>query len=119
MTYIIPKDINTKIYIYKGITVKDVIFALIGVFALALILSSNLSIKLYLALLVLSIFAPMYITINGERMYMFVLYCIKHIISYKRYTSNSKRANVSSFNTYEIKDNYIKNLDNSFSLVLQ
>ncbi len=51
-------------------------------------------------------------------MYMFVLYCLKHLISLKRYTSISKRANISSFKTYEIKDNYIQNLDGSFSLVL-
>ena len=118
MTYIIPKDINTKIYIYKGITVKDILIALTGVFLLSLILSSNIHIKLGLALLVLSLYCPMFITLNGERLYTLSLYILRYIISYKRYTSTSKRANISVYKGYEIKDNYLKNQDGSYSLFL-
>ena len=118
MTYIIPKDINTKLNIYREISLIDVIIALLGLTLLTLIISSNLSFKFVLATGVLITFIPLYIRLGKERVYVLIFGAIRHFISTKRYNKVKKSNNFSSFLTYEIKGNHIVNQDKTVSKVV-
>lgn len=118
MIHIIPKDINTKQNIYRGISIIDVIIALSALLLLTLIISSNLTFKFLLITGVLIIYIPLYIRCGKDRVYMLIFGTIRHFISQKRYYKLKKRNNYSSLITYDINQDHIENQDRTVSQVV-
>ena len=82
---IIPKNTKVKMTFYKSITLADVLIGFIGVVLIAIALSSNLSFKFLIAGVILVAFIPLFISINGDRLYKIVGCFFKHLISRKRF----------------------------------
>ena len=82
---IIPKNTKVKMTFYKSVTIPDVIIGFVGLVLIAIALSSNLAFKALIAGGILTFFVPLYITINGDRLYLVIAYFFKHIVSRKTY----------------------------------
>ena len=105
---IIPKATKVKMTFYKGITIPDIIIGLIALSLIAITLSSNFSFRGIIAIAILCVAIPLYITIGDNRLYVEIAYFFKYLFSIKRY----KNKNVESFNPYkEVKDNLVYNKD--------
>lgn len=87
---IIPKNTKIKMTFYKGVTIADVIVGFVGMVLIAIALSSNLSFRFLIAGGILVFFVPLFITINGDRLYKVVAYFFKHIVSRKKYRKAKK-----------------------------
>lgn len=82
---IIPKNAKIKMTFYKNITLADVLVGFFGLVLIAIALSSNLSFRFMIAGGILIAFIPLFISINGDRLYKIVGYFFKHLVSRKRY----------------------------------
>lgn len=91
---IIPKNTKVKMTFYKSITIPDVIIGFIGIVLIAIALSSNLMFKALVAGGILIFFVPLYITVNGDRLYQVVAYFFRHIVSRKNYRKASKNDSI-------------------------
>ena len=69
MARIIPKNTKVRMTFYKGVTIPDIIIGFIGLVLIAIAFSSNLAFRGLIAGGILVAFVPMYITINGDRLY--------------------------------------------------
>lgn len=87
---IIPKNTKIKMTFYKNITLADVIVGFIGLVLIAIALSSNLSFRFLIAGGIMIAFIPLFISINGDRLYKIVGYFFKHLVSRKRYKKATK-----------------------------
>ena len=87
---IIPKNTKIKMTFYKSVTIADVIVGFVGMALVAIALSSNLSFRFLIAGGILICFIPLFITINGDRLYKVIAYFFKHIVSRKRYRMAKK-----------------------------
>lgn len=118
---LIPRNTKIKISFYKGITLTDIILGLICMALVAVALSSNLSYKFLIALGIVCVFVPMFISIGEERIYKQALYMGRHFFARKSYTLNGKdSANVCNIIPYErIEANCILNKDGSYTGVLE
>ena len=65
---IIPKNTKVKLQFYKNVTITDVVLAVIGLGFLALAVSSNLPNKWIVAMVILIIFAPLFIPIGDVKL---------------------------------------------------
>lgn len=82
---IIPKNTKVKLTFYKGITVADIVIGFLGAALICLSLTSNFDFRFLIAGAIIVCMIPLYITLNGDRLYMVVGYFFKHILSRKRY----------------------------------
>lgn len=69
---IIPKNTKVKLQFYKGVTIADVLLAVVGLGFLALAVSSNLHGKWIIAMIILVVFAPLFIPIGEMKLYQAV-----------------------------------------------
>ena len=76
---IIPKNTKIKMTFYKGVTVADIIVVAVGLVLLCFALTSNLSFRFLIACGIIVLFIPMFITINGDRLYKLIGYFFKHL----------------------------------------
>lgn len=118
---LIPRNTKVKLQFYKGITLPDIFLALTGLALVAITLASNFSFKYLLALGIVCVFAPLFVSIGNERIYMSVVYMFRHLFGRKRYTKNGKDgATIDSITPYEkVENELIKNKDGSYTGVVE
>lgn len=118
---LIPRNTKVKTSFYKGITVTDIILALICLALVALALSSNLAYKFPIALGIVCLLIPLFIPIGEERIYKCALYLTRHIFCRKVYTKYGKdAANVQSIIPQEsVEGSCIVNKDGSYTGVIE
>ncbi len=85
MARIIPKNTKVRMTFYKSVTIPDVIIGFIGLVLVAIAFSSNLAFGALIGGGIFIAFVPLYITINGDRLYVVVAYFFKHLVCKKRY----------------------------------
>ncbi len=85
MARIIPKNTKVRMTFYKSVTIPDVIIGFIGLILVAIAFSSNLAFGALIGCGIFIAFVPLYITINGDRLYVVVAYFFKHLVCKKRY----------------------------------
>ena len=106
----IPKASKVKLTFYKGITVADVVIALIALAFIAVTLSSNFSFKWYLAGTILVLVIPLYLSFGSDRLYVRVAYLFRYLFSKKGYSER----NADSFIPYRsVKDGIVLSEDGS------
>lgn len=118
---IIPKNTKVKLQFYKNVTITDVIIAVIGLGFLALAVSSNLPCKWIIAMIMLIIFAPLFIPIGEIKLYNAIGYSLKFLIAKKNFSKAKRgKSNIGAIVPYlEIKDNLIKQKENGFTGVIE
>lgn len=119
---IIPKTSKVKLTFYKGVTVIDIVIGFIALLVLAITLSSNFWFRWYIALGIVCLVIPLYLTFNGERLYQYIGFIFKYIASRKKYLKGDKseQADITGIIPYkEIKNDIIVNRDNTFVGVLE
>ncbi len=90
MIRLIPKNTKVKITFYRDISIADVAVAFVAAILIAIALASNFAFKYLIAGGILIVAIPMFVAINGDRLYKVVGYMLKHIVMRKRYKKNAK-----------------------------
>lgn len=122
---IIPKNTRVKMTFYRDITVADIIIGFIGVTLISIALASNLPFRFLIAGGILCLFSPLYISINGDRLYKLVAYFFKHILSRKKYRKSpngqSVKNDVENITPYDaaIGDGIVALKDGRFAGVVE
>ena len=119
---IIPKTSKVKFTVYKSITVFDLVLGFTALALLAITLSSNLPYKFYIAIGIIVIIVPLYISFNGDRLYEYIGFVFKFIANRKTYKKDSanSQADVSGIISYgTVEGNLIINKDSSFVGVIE
>ena len=118
---IIPKNTKVKLQFYKGVTIADVILAVIGLGFLALAVSSNLQCKWIISMVILIVFAPLFIPIGEIKLYNALGYAIKFAFAKKTFSKRKNgKSNIGNIVPYEkIEDNLIKQKENGFTGVIE
>jgi len=118
---IIPKNTKVKLQFYKGITIADVIIAVIALAFLALAVSSNLPQKWTIAMIILIVVSPLYIPVGDTKLYNALFYAIKFIFAKKNYSKKYKgKSNITTIIPYEkIDNNLIIQKENCFTGVIE
>ncbi len=107
---IIPKASKVKVTFYKGVTIPDIIIAIIALALIAVTISSNFWFRWYLAGGILCAVAPLYLTLGEQRLYVQIAYLLRYLFSKKRYVE----ADVETLIPYrEVKDEVVYNKDGS------
>ncbi|MCX4363295.1 MAG: hypothetical protein OSJ74_07935 [Clostridia bacterium] len=91
---IIPKNTKIKMTFYKGVTIADVVVAFIGLTLIAIALSSNLPFRFIIAGGILVVFIPLFVSINGDKLYKIIGYFFKHLVSRKKYVKANNGENL-------------------------
>ena len=71
---------------YKSVTIPDIIIGFIGLVLIAIAFSSNLAFRALIGGAIFVAFVPLYITINGDRLYLVIAYFFKHLVCKKKYS---------------------------------
>lgn len=118
---IIPKNTKVKLQFYKNITITDVILAVIGLGFLALAVSSNLHHKWIVAMVILIIFAPLFIPVGDVKLYNALGYGLKFVFARKTFSKqNHGKSNIGAIVPYlKIEDNLIRQKENGFTGVIE
>lgn len=90
----IPRKNKVKTEVWRGITILDVIIAIVGVIVAILICTSNLPYKWYIALSVVSFWAMLFVPVSdGIKLYYSVVLMFKFMAYKKQYFKNPKNKN--------------------------
>lgn len=118
---IIPKNTKVKLQFYKNVTITDVVLAVIGLGFLALAVSSNLPNKWIVAMVILIIFAPLFIPIGDVKLYNAIGYGLKFVFAKKNFAkSKHGKSNIGTIVPYlKIEDNLIRQKENGFTGVIE
>lgn len=81
----IPKASKVKITFYRGITIPDIIIGLVALALIAVTVSTNFTWRWYLALGILCITVPLYLTMGDERLYVHIAYLLRFLFSRKKF----------------------------------
>lgn len=118
---IIPKNTKVKLQFYKGVTIADVLLAVVGLGFLALAVSSNLHGKWIIAMIILVVFAPLFIPIGEMKLYQAVVYGFRYLFSRKTYDKRKHgKANIGNIVPYAgIENNMIHQKDGGYTGVIE
>lgn len=118
---LIPRNTKVQTSFYKELTVLDIMLGITCLGLVAVAVSSNLTCKFIIAIGIICVFIPMFLSIGEERIYKQALYMSKHLFSRKTYHANGKDgANIESIIPYEsIEGKCILNKDGSFMGVIE
>ena len=118
---IIPKNTKVKLQFYKGVTIADVLLAVVGLGFLALAVSSNLHGKWIIAMIILVVFAPLFIPIGEMKLYQAVVYGFRYLFSRKTYDKRKHgKANIGNIVPYAgIENNMIRQKDGGYTGVIE
>ena len=106
----IPKASKVKLTFYKGVTIADVVIALIALSVIAVTLSSNFPFKWYLAGTILVLVIPLYLSVGNDRLYIRIAYLFRYLFSKKSYSEK----NADSLIPYRsVKDGLVLSEDGS------
>ena len=121
MMRIIPKNTKVRLQFYKNVTITDVVLAVIGLGFLALAVSSNLPNKWIVAMVILIIFAPLFIPIGDVKLYNAIGYGLKFVFAKKNFAkSKHGKSNIGTIVPYlKIEDNLIRQKENGFTGVIE
>lgn len=90
----IPRRNKVKTEVWRGITIMDVVMAIIGVVVAILICTSNLPFKWYIALSVVSFWAMLFVPVSdGIKLYYSIVLMFKFLAYKKQYFKNPKNKN--------------------------
>ena len=81
---IIPKASKVKVTFYKGVTIPDIVLAIISLALIAVTISSNFWFRWYLAGGILCLVAPLYLTLGEQRLYVQISYLFRYLFSKKK-----------------------------------
>jgi conjugal transfer ATP-binding protein TraC len=104
--HIIPKASKVKVTFYKGITIPDILIAIAALAVVAVTLSSNFAFRVYIAVAVVCLVAPLYVSVGEQRLYVQIAYLFRYAFSKKRFGPD-KKAPVSSVIPYREAKNGI------------
>ena len=118
---IIPKNTKVKLQFYKNVTITDVVLAVIGLGFLALAVSSNLPNKWIVAMVILIIFAPLFIPIGDVKLYNAIGYGLKFVFAKKNFAkAKHGKSNIGTVVPYyKIEDNLIRQKENGFTGIIE
>ena len=118
---IIPKNTKVKLQFYRNITLIDVFIALIALALICLALSSNLSSKWIIALVILIVVAPLYISFGELRLYQMLGYFLKFIITKKQFSkAKHGKSNIASITPYlKIENGIIYQKNNYYTGIIK
>lgn len=106
----IPKASKVKLTFYKGVTIADVVIALIALSIIAITLSSNFPFKWYLAGTILVLVIPLYLSVGNDRLYIRIAYLFRYLFLKKSYSEK----NADSLIPYRsVKDGLVLSEDGS------
>lgn len=106
----IPKASKVKLTFYKGVTIADVVIALIALSVIAVTLSSNFPFKWYLAGTILVLVIPLYLSVGNDRLYIRIAYLFRYLFLKKSYSEK----NADSLIPYRsVKDGLVLSEDGS------
>lgn len=107
---IIPKASKVRVTFYKGVTIPDIIIAIVALSLIALTLSSNFWFRWYLAGGILCVIAPLYLTLGEQRLYVQIAYLFRYLFSKKKLRGESAG---SAIPYREVEDGVAYNKDGS------
>lgn len=112
---LIPRNTKVKLQFYKGITLTDIILALVCLALVAITLASNFYFKYLIALGVVCVFIPLFLPVGEERIYRSALYMLRHLFGRKRYyAGGTDGAGIEGIVPHEsIRNGVIRNKDGS------
>ena len=116
----IPKTSKVRIKFYRGITIPDLIIGLICMLFITLTITSNFDFKWSLLLIELCIFTPMFLNLNGDRLYKYIGYFINYLISKKIFSKCSEEdaEDIQSIYPYrDINDKKIYSVDSTTAVI--
>lgn len=118
---LIPRNTKVKLQFYKGITLTDIILALVCLALVAITLASNFYFKYLIALGVVCVFIPLFLPVGEERIYRSALYMLRHLFGRKRYyAGGTDGAGIEGIVPHEsIRNGVIRNKDGSCTGVLE
>lgn len=119
---IIPKASKVKLTFYRGVTIPDMIIGFVGLALVAITLSTNFPFRFYIAIGILCLIIPLYIKVNDERLYEYIGFFFRFLVSKKSYSKNSKieASNIASILPYDsISDGVIHNKDGTIVGVME
>ena len=118
---IIPKNTKIRIEFYKGITIPDVLLALVTLAFVALAVTSNLPNKFTIAVVILMVVCPLYIPVGDTRLYHALLHALRFLFAKKTFRKDKKgKSNISSIVPYlKIEDDCIVQKENGFTGVIE
>lgn len=118
---LIPRNTKVKMQFYKGITLCDIVLALLCLTLLALVISSNFTYKYVIALVILCCFIPLFVSIGKERIYISIFYLFKYAASKKRFSkTENTSADMAKLVPYQCcENNLIKNKDDSYTGIIK
>ncbi|MDD2564469.1 MAG: hypothetical protein PHU27_09670, partial [Salinivirgaceae bacterium] len=118
---IIPKNTKIKLQFYKGVTITDVIIAVVGLAFLSLAVTSNFHQKWIIAMAILVVVAPLYIPLGEMKLYNALGYALKFLFAKKSFSKKKKgKVNIGAIVPYEkIQDNLIRQKENGFTGIIE
>jgi conjugal transfer ATP-binding protein TraC len=115
---IIPKNTKIKMKFYKDITLPDIILGVFVLGFLALTVSSNLPNRWTIALIILMVSAPLFISSGENRLYVSLVYLFKYLNTKSKFSKKQK--NIGAVVSYlEILENAIKNKNDTYTGVIE
>lgn len=109
---LIPGRTKVKIELFKGITLGDILVAVIGIALITLVALSSFPGRIYIAIVILGIFAVLLFRMDEEPTYMLLIHLLKYL-SYPRgywrvYTDEQLLAMAQGINKKEFLEDYKK-----------
>lgn len=112
----IPKDSKIRLTFWKGITIPDMVLGFAGLGLIAVIVATNFSWRFYLAIGLAMLLIPMFVKVNGERIYVHMWHIIRYLFSKKSYRNEGQVSTLVPYSN--IMDKSILNKDGSVVSVL-
>lgn len=112
----IPKDSKIRLTFWKGITIPDMVLGFAGLGLIAVIVATNFSWRFYLAIGLAMLLIPMFVKVNGERIYVHMWHIIRYLFSKKNYRNEGQVSTLVPYSN--IMDKSILNKDGSVVSVL-
>src|SRR5574344_1421393 len=118
---IIPKNTKVKLQFYKGVTIIDVVLAVIGLGFLALAISSNLPQKWIIAMVILVVVSALYIPVGDGKLYNALGYALKFTFAKKNFSKRKRgKSNIGAIVPYvKNEDNLIRQKENGFTGIVE
>ena len=114
-----PKDLSCKTKIYRNITVQDSLLFISGMLIMVLILASNLNIRFGLCIMVICVYTPLFVKMNGDRLYINLFNRIRYLISKKRYVKGKEIDHEYIYKPYKIGPYNLDNNNGTYTYLLE
>lgn len=82
---LIPKNTKVRTTFYRGITAADLVIGFVGLLLITLTAASNLTFKWILATGLVLLLIPLFVTVDGGRLYVQIFFFFRYVVSRKVY----------------------------------